>query len=239
MTRLVLQRLGQTAVVLFGVTVIVFAVLRIMPGDPVSLMFSGDDDAGNLAAREEYAAMLGLDRPLPVQYLSFLEDVSQGDLGKSFRRNVPVSQLVGEALPLTIELTLAGLFIAIAIAVPVAILSALKQNSIWDRGGTFLALIGVSMPSFWQAIMLILILAVTFPILPVSGVIDIGLSVERVTGLPTLDSILTGNWEAMRSLLAHLVLPAFTLGTGVAAQFTRVLRSSLLEVKHQDFIDAL
>lgn len=82
MTRLVLQGLGQTAVVLFGVTVIVFAVLRIMPGDPVSLMFSGDDDAGNLAAREEYAAMLGLDRPLPVQYLSFLEDVSQGDLGK-------------------------------------------------------------------------------------------------------------------------------------------------------------
>jgi dipeptide transport system permease protein len=240
MTRHILQRLGQTVIVILGVTVLVFFILRIMPGDPVALMFSGSDDSEftTMEARREFEAQLGMDRPLPLQYLHFVGELARGDLGTSIRRSEPVTTMIARALPLTIELTLASLVIAIVIAVPVAIVSAMRQNTLFDRGGTALALVGVSLPSFWQGIMLIMIFSVRWPILPVSGVLDLGITLERVTGLPTLDALLTGNWEAVRSLFRHLVLPAITLGTGVAASLVRILRSSLLEIKHQDFVDA-
>lgn len=241
MIRFVLQRAAQTVIVLLGVTVLVFAVLRIIPGDPVALVFTGDDEDGvaNAAeARREYAERLGLDRPLPVQYAAFLSEAARGDLGQSLRRNTDVSALVGQALPLTVELTAAGMVIAIVVALPVAVLGALRQNTWWDRGGSAFALIGMSLPSFWQGIMLIMLFAVTFPLLPASGVIDVGVNVRRITGMPIFDSLVTGNWEGLASSIRHLVLPAITLGTGVAAGFTRILRSSLLEVKYQDFIDA-
>ena len=241
MTKFLVHRLGQALVVVAGVTVIVFLILRIMPGDPVSLIFAEpDDDGGDLIAqRAEYEAALGLDRPLPVQYLNFVGDLARGDLGDSIvRRGQSVSGMIGRALPITLELALTALVIALLVAIPIAVLSALKQNTLWDRGGTAFALIGVSMPSFWQGIMLIMFFAVWIPILPVSGVMATGLSISRITGMPFTDAVLTGNWEAARSVLRHLILPAITLGTAVAAQFVRVLRSSLLEVKHQDFIDA-
>ncbi|MEX1004352.1 MAG: ABC transporter permease [Acidimicrobiia bacterium] len=239
MAKYIVQRLGQTLIVVLGVTVIVFFILRVMPGDPVQLMFGDGDDANLGEARERYEQLLGLDQPLPVQYVRFLGEITTGDFGNSIvRGGEPVSAMIERALPLTIELAIVALLIALAIAIPVAILSALKQNTIWDRGGTAIALVGVSLPSFWQGIMLILFFAVYIPILPVSGVIDSSMSVERITGMAFTDAVLTGNWEAARSVARHLVLPAITLGTAVAAQFVRVLRSSLLEVKHQDFIDA-
>jgi ABC-type dipeptide/oligopeptide/nickel transport system permease component len=238
--RYILHRLLQTLIVVLGVTVIVFVILRIMPGDPVQLMFGEGDDANLGEARQRYEQMLGLDQPLPVQYFKFLGQIFTGDFGNSIiRGGEPVLAMVGRALPLTIELAISSLIVALAIAIPVAILSALKQNSLWDRGSTALALVGVSMPNFWQAILCILVFAVWMPIFPVSGVLDPQLSIRTITGMPLTDSILTGNWEAAWSVLRHLVLPAVTLGTGIAGQFVRVLRSSLLEVKHQDFIDAI
>lgn len=240
MARYILHRLLQTLIVVLGVTVIVFVILRIMPGDPVQLMFGEGDDANLGEARQRYEQMLGLDQPLPVQYFKFLGQIFTGDFGNSIiRGGEPVLAMVGRALPLTIELAISSLIVALAIAIPVAILSALKQNSLWDRGSTALALVGVSMPNFWQAILCILVFAVWMPIFPVSGVLDPQLSIRTITGMPLTDSILTGNWEAAWSVLRHLVLPAVTLGTGIAGQFVRVLRSSLLEVKHQDFIDAI
>ncbi len=240
MAKYILHRLLQTLIVVLGVTVIVFVILRIMPGDPVQLMFGEGDDANLGEARVRYEQLLGLDQPLPVQYFKFLGQIFTGDFGNSIvRGGEPVLQMVGRALPLTVELAISSLVVALAIAIPVAILSALKQNTLWDRGGTALALVGVSMPNFWQAILLILFLAVWVPIFPVSGVLDPQLSIRTITGMPLTDSILTGNWEAAWSVLRHLALPAFTLGTGIAGQFVRVLRSSLLEVKHQDFIDAI
>ncbi len=239
MTRYIIDRLLQTLVVVLGVTVIVFVILRVMPGDPVALMFGDGDDANLGEARMRYQQMLGMDQPLPVQYLRFLTDMIHGDFGNSIiRGGEPVLQMVGRALPLTIELSIAALIIALFIAVPVAILSALKQNTFWDRGSTAFALIGVSMPSFWQGILLIMFLAVWVPIFPVSGVLDPQLSIQRITGMPLTDSLLTGNWRSAGSVFMHLILPAFTLGTHIAGQFVRVLRSGLLEVKHQDFIDA-
>lgn len=241
MTRYMLGRFGQTLIVLFGVSIMIFFLLRMIPGSPTQLMFADGDGEGGLsvAGRAQYERGLGFDRSLFAQFVDFFSGVVRGDLGTSLLRNRSVTSMIGDALPLTIELAVASIAIAVIISVPIAVLGALKQNTFMDRGGTAFALIGTSMPSFWQGIMLIFLFAVTFPILPVSGVIDVGLSVRSVTGLPILDALLTGNWEALKSLLLHLVLPAVTLGTSVAASFTRVLRSSLLEVKHQDFVDAL
>lgn len=239
MTRFILYRLLQTCVVVLGVTVIVFFILRVMPGDPIQLLFGDGDDADLGAARQRYAEMLGLDQPLPVQYVKFLGEILTFNFGNSLiRGGEPVIDMVSRALPLTVELSLVSLVIALLIAVPVAILSALKQNTIWDRGATSLALVGVSMPNFWQGILLIIFLAVWIPIFPVSGVMDQHLTVTRVTGMPLTDAVITGNWEAARSVFMHLMLPAITLGTSIAGQFVRVLRSSLLEVKHQDFVQA-
>lgn len=225
--------------VVLGVTIIVFFILRVMPGDPIQLLFGDGDDADIGAARQRYIELLGLDQPLPIQYLKFVSEILRLNFGNSLiRGGEPVIQMVGRALPLTIELSLVSLAIALAIAIPVAILSALKQNTAWDRGATSLALVGVSMPSFWQGILLIMFLAVWYPIFPVSGVMAQHLSVPRVTGMPLTDALIAGNWEAARSVFMHLMLPAITLGTSIAGQFVRVLRSSLLEVKHQDFIQA-
>jgi len=235
----ILHRLGQTLIVLFGVTVIIFFVLRVMPGDPVALIFGEGDDANLGESRLLYEQQLGLDQPLYIQYFKFLGQLSRGDFGNSIvRGGEPVLDMVSRALPLTLELSVYALIIALVISVPVAILSALKQNTIWDRGGTAFALIGVSLPSFWQGIMLIMFFAVWIPIFPVSGVMGAQMSVTRITGAPFTDAMLTGNWEAAWSVLRHMTLPAITLGTGISGQFVRVLRSSLLEVKHQDFIDA-
>ncbi len=239
MLNFILHRAGQTLIVLFGVTLIIFFMLRVMPGDPVALMFAEGDDEDIGAARAEFERALGLDRPLYVQYFVFLGDILRLNFGNSIvRGGEPVLDMVARALPLTIELSIYALLIALVIAVPVAILSALKQNTVWDRGGTAFALIGVSLPSFWQGIMLVMFFAVWIPIFPVSGVLDTRLSITRVTGAPFTDAVLTGNWEAAWSVLRHMTLPALTLGTGICGQFVRVLRSSLLEVKHQDFIDA-
>lgn len=236
----ILHRLGQTLIVVLGVTLVVFVILRVMPGDPVQLMFEQGDDANLGESLAEYEKIMGLDQPLPIQYFRFLKELATGDFGSSIvRGGEPVLDMVGRALPLTIELAVISLILALVIAVPLAILSALKQNTLWDHGGTAFALIGVSLPSFWQAIMLIIILGVWFPILPISGVMDPGLNIKHITGMMLTDAIISGNWEAAGSVARHLVLPAITLGTGIAGQFVRVLRSSLLEVKHQDFIGAL
>lgn len=239
MPKFILSRLFQTLVVVLGVTVIVFFILRVMPGDPVQLLFGDGDDADLGAARLRYEQMLGLDQPLPVQYFKFLSEIFTLNFGNSLvRGGEPVIAMIGRALPLTIELSIAALIIALLIAIPVAVLSALRQNTAWDRGATSLALVGVSMPNFWQGILLIMVLAVWFPIFPVSGVVAQHLTITPVTGMPLTDALLTGNWEAARSVFMHLMLPAFTLGTSISGQFVRVLRSSLLEVKHQDFIQA-
>jgi ABC-type dipeptide/oligopeptide/nickel transport system permease component len=150
-----------------------------------------------------------------------------------------VSTLIGDTLPATLELTFAALLVALAIAVPVALVSALRQGSAWDRGGSVGALFGISMPSFWLGIMLILVFAVNLDLLPPTGRLDLGVGLTRITGVAVIDALLTANWEALRSVLVHLILPAVTLGTAIAATIARVLRSGLLEVKGQDYVEAL
>lgn len=237
MLRFVLHRVGQALVVLASVSVIVFSLIHLTPGDPVDAIFAGEN-----VSNEEKAAYrhgLGLDRPLPEQYVTFAANAARGDLGESIRHGEPVGSLITAALPATAELTLAALLVAILIGVPVAIVSALRQNSGLDRAGRFAALFGISMPSFWLGIMLILLFSVTVRLLPASGRLDLGSGLRSITGLYVVDSLLQGNMTALRSALLHLALPAFTLGTAISATLARVLRSGLLEVKGQDYVEAL
>lgn len=240
MTKFVLKRLAHTVIVLLGVSVMVFFLIRYLPGDPVDLMFDGGDDEATAeaiaAGREAFAEGRGLSGSLPSQYFSFLGEISRGDLGTSLFRNVSVTTLIRQTLPLTFQLAVAGQLVNMLLSFPLGMLGAAKQNSIWDRGGTALALIGTAMPNFWQGIMLILVFAVWIPIFPVSGVMDLGIDLREVTHIPVVDAVITGNWAAFKSLLMHLALPAITLGA--SASLVRILRSSLLEVKHQDFMDA-
>lgn len=237
MLRFLLQRLGQTIFVVFGVSIIVFSLIHLTPGDPVDALFAGENVTSE--QKQEYREQLGLDRPLPEQYVSFAAGAAQGDLGTSIRRGVPVSTTISETLPATLELTLVALLIAILIAVPIAVVSALRQGSLWDRGGSVAALFGISMPSFWLGIMLILIFSVNLDMVPASGRLAIDTGLERITGMVVVDALIQGNWGALGSGLQHLALPAVTLGTAIAATLARVLRSGLLEVKSQDYVEAL
>ena len=160
------------------------------------------------AERESLREAMGFNDPLPVQYLNYLGDLVTGNFGDSFRYNTDALNLILERLPATIELAIASMIVAIVISVPLGILSAVKRNSFFDLFITGGAVLGKAMPSFWLGIMLILLLSVTFQFFPVSG----------------------------RGTLGHLVLPALTLGTGIAAEMTRLIRSSMLEILGQDFI---
>lgn len=237
MLAFILRRLWQTVLVLFGVSIIVFSLIHITPGDAVDVMFAGENVSAE--QREAYRHQLGLDQPLVQQYFNYVVGAVQGDLGTSIRRNTSVSDIIVATIPATVELTLAALIVAIIIAVPIAVVSALRQGSLWDRGGSVLALFGISMPSFWLGIMLILIFSVGLQWFPSSGRLAVGTGMSQITGFVLVDAVLQGNWQAARSGLIHIALPAITLGTAITATLSRVLRSGLLEVKGQDYIEAL
>lgn len=237
MLAFIIRRLWQTVLVLFGVSIIVFSLIHITPGDAVDVMFAGENVSPE--QRELYRQQLGLDQPLVQQYFNYMLGAVQGDLGTSIRRGTPVAGIIGSTIPATVELTLAALIVAIVIAIPIAVVSALRQGSVWDRGGSVLALFGISMPSFWLGIMLILIFGVALQWFPASGRLGSGTGLSQITGFVLIDALLQGNWAAFRSGLMHVALPAITLGTAITATLSRVLRSGLLEVKGQDYVDAL
>ncbi|MCR2793288.1 ABC transporter permease [Microbacterium sp. zg.Y625] len=231
------RRVAQALLVLFGASIMVFLLVRVLPGDPVDLLAA--EEGATAEQRALLRAEMGLDQPLPLQYATFILQAIRGDLGISITQRIPVSTALMEGLGATLQLTIAGMIVAVLIALPLALISALKQNSVWDRLGTVGSMFGVSMPTFWQGIMLILLLCVAFPIFPTGGIMGSSYNVPVVTYLPIVDSIIAGSPEAVWSNLRHLVLPAITLGTSAAAMLTRLLRASLLEVKNQDFVDAL
>lgn len=219
--------------VLLGISFLVFMLMHIAPGDPVSLLLGDDATPADI---EQTRRELGLDQPLLVQYWDFLSRAVRGDFGRSLKFNEPVMKLVFERLPATIELAFISLIVAIIIAVPLGVYSAIKHNSLFDHAGMSVALIGVSLPNFWLGIMLIYFLGGQLNLLPVAGRIEYGIEVKPITHLYLIDSLITGNFTAFSSALQHLLMPAFTLGTSLAAIVTRISRSSVLEVMRQDFI---
>jgi peptide/nickel transport system permease protein len=231
----ILERILYTLPIMFGVAVIVFIFIRLTPGDPVDIMM-GQGGAISPGEIEQLRSEFHLDEPISTQLWYFLSDAVQGDLGYSYIKKKPVTILIGERLPATIELAVGALFFALAIAFPVGIISAVRQNSSLDRLSMASAFLGISMPGFWLGIVLILIFAVWLKWLPVQGRIDYDAGLQVVTGFYILDSLLTGNWPALWSSFRHLLLPSVTLGAAVAAIVARVLRSSMLEILRTDYV---
>jgi len=220
---------------MFGVAIVVFLFMRLTPGDPVDIMM-GQGGAVTAGEIEQLRHEFHLDEPLPVQLWLFLKDAVRGNLGYSYVQKRPIGELIGERLPATIELAGGALFFALLVAVPIGIISAVKQRSLVDQISMAGAFLGTSMPAFWLGIVLILLFSVRLRWLPVQGRIDYGTELQQVTGLYVLDSLLTRNWTALISSLRHLVLPSVSLGAAVAAIVARVLRSSMVETLRQDYI---
>ena len=206
MNKLIRRFLGAIPVLL-AISFLIFILMHIAPGDPVTLML------GDNATPEDVARLrneLGLDKPIMVQYWDFLSRAVRGDFGRSLKFGEPVIKLVAERLPATLELAFASLFVAITIAVPLGVYSAIRHNSLVDHAGMSVALIGVSLPNFWLGIMLIYFLGGQLNLLPVAGRIEYGIEIKPITGLYLLDSLLTGNFAALASVAKHLLMPAFT-----------------------------
>ena len=212
MTGYVARRVLQAAVVLLGVTVIVFALLLLVPGDPIRLALGQRFDPATYEALRERS---GLDQPVLVQYFSYLGHALTGDLGVSFRTGEPVTRTLLERLPATASLALVSIVLALLIAIPLGVLAAVRSGSVWDYGATGLSQVGVSVPDFWMGILFILLFTSTLGWLPPSGYVPF-----------TEDP---GGW------LQHVIMPAATLGLVSGAILTRFVRGAVLEVLGRDY----
>lgn len=230
----VLERILATIPLMLGVAILVFVFMRMLPGDPVDIMMG--DSLATEAEMSMIRESMGLDEPFGSQLLSFLGGILKGDLGNSYMFNAPVKDVILRALPATIELALAAIVIALLLGVPIGILSAVKRNSWLDRITMGWAFLGISMPAFWLGLVLIILFGVNWGLLPTQGRLDHFVELKTITGIYTLDSILTGNLEAFKSSVRHLLLPGFTLGANLMAIVARVVRSSMIEVLEQDYV---
>jgi peptide/nickel transport system permease protein len=217
--------------VLLGVSAIVFVMVRAIPGDPAQILLGQAATPGQVAE-----VRAGLDQPVPTQYLLFLRDALTGDLGDSLVLGQPVTTVLLERFPATLELTLAALLLAVAIGVPVGVIAAVRQYSLVDKITSVVALAGVSMPVFWLALVLVVVFTVQVNWLPFPGRVGVDVGFTSYTGLYLLDTLITLNFVAFWDVLKHLILPAIALGTIPMAVITRMTRSSMLEVMGEDYV---
>lgn len=228
------ERLLQLVPVLLGISVIVFFLMALTPGDPVELMLG--DARSTAEQRESMRRDMGLDRPVHERFLRFLASAAQGEFGMSYQHRRPVAQVIRERIPATIELTLAAMVIALAVGIGLGVLAAVKRDGWIDRLATVSSLVGMSMPPFWLGILLILLCAVTLGILPASGRIGYAAEVPFRTGFLTVDALLAGRLDSFLDALRHLFLPALTLGLTIAALLMRVTRTAMIEALAQDYV---
>ena len=230
----IVHRLLLAVPVALGVAVLAFLSLHLLPGDPVQIMLG--DTASSAATIQTVRHELHLDQPLGTQLGLFLAGLAHGNLGTSIVQNRPVAALIADALPATIELTAATIVIAVLIAVPMGLVSALRPRSLIDRAVLSTSLLGASMPAFWFGLLLILFFAVNARLLPTSGQLDPTIGVAPVTGFVLVDAALAHNGAAVASALRHLLLPAFTLGVVFAAVLARTVRSSMIDALHRQYV---
>jgi peptide/nickel transport system permease protein len=258
MTQYILRRLFLSIPVLVGILVVTFAMARLIPGDPCRAMMG---EKATKAICDRWAQEKGLDRPIPVQFGVYITDMTRGDFGESLQYGKPVTQLLAERLPMTIELSFSALLFSVLVGIPLGIISAVKHNSWVDVTTMIWANIGVSLPVFFLGLMLAyvfsLLLKDTPFWLPPSGRSNPGIPNDpfyEVWGLTIpeaglgysiffflarlniLNALLTANWELLKDSLTHLILPSVTLGTIPMALIARMARSSMLEVLGQDYI---
>jgi len=218
MGRFILRRLAQAIPTLFGITLLSFVLMRLSPSDPVSLMVAGASDLSTediTAIRQSY----GLDQPLPLQYLSWLTHVLVGDFGQSFLFKRPVIQMIAAALPNTLLLASFALVLALSIGVPLGVLAAHYRGTVLDQVIRVFGVAGHAIPGFWFALLFILVLSVDFRVFPVGGMQSIG----------------KDPWD-LGDRLSHLIGPALALSLGGIANYSRYMRTEMLEVLGQDFV---
>ena len=232
---MVLKRLALAVPSLIGVVIVTFLLARALPGDPAAY-FAGP--AATKEAIEQVRAKLGLDRPLPVQFVRYVSDLARGDLGVSLTTGQPVALEIRTRLPASAELTLLGLIVAVSVAVPLGILAATRPGSILDHACRVLATAGVSLPVFFTGLILVYVFYYLFGLAPAPlGRLGVFFSSPlQVTGFYLIDSALAGDWEVWRASLQQLVLPALTLGLFALAPIARITRASMLAVLASDFV---
>jgi peptide/nickel transport system permease protein len=233
MTAYILRRLLILLPTLIGVSVIIFFMLHITPGDPAELLLG---ERASDEALHDLREHLGLNQPLYVQYGMFLKRLATLDLGETIWTRQKVWIEIQQRFPATIELSVTALMISCTLGMILGIISATKQYSIFDYLSMLGALAGVSMPIFWLGLVFMLIFSVNLGWLPISGRLSVGVDLDVVTNFYILDAIIGANWEALRDVLWHLIMPAFTLSTIPTAIVARMTRSSMLEVLRQDYI---
>lgn len=232
--RLLLQRLVISFVVLVGVSMLIFGIARIIPGDPARIALgpnATDEQIDNLRTQ------MHLDEPLVVQYGHFLKDLSKGDLGTSLYTNRPVTKDIAEFLPATLELVLVAGLLMVCIGIPLGIWSARFRGRFADHTIRLLSLLGVSAPSFVWAVVLMLLFAYFLPIFPIAGRITDTYEIERTTGFLLCDTLLAGNLRAFADALWHIVLPAFALALSGIGQAARLTRSNMIETYEKPYIE--
>lgn len=256
MTSYITRRLLLAVPVLLGIVFVVFTLVRLIPGDPCRAAL-GERATDEIC--DAYIARRGLDKPITTQFVRYLGELAHLDLGDSFRQGRPVTEMLIERLPVTMELSLVALLFAVSVGMPLGLLSALRQNSVVDVATMIVANVGVSMPVFWLGLMLQFTFAIllknTAVALPPSGRLTSGITVdplfvtwgwevrgvvrtvlELISNMNVVNSLLTGNWKVLGDALKHLILPAMALGTIPMSIIARMTRSSLLEVLGLDYI---
>ncbi|WP_255171174.1 ABC transporter permease [Natrononativus amylolyticus] len=230
----VLRRVLSGIPVFIGLSILIFTLARVLPGDPARLAL------GPRASDEAVQSLrdhMGLDEPIVVQYLNYMAGLVQGDMGISLTTNRNVAADLLYFFPATFELITVGMLIAVLFGVPLGVIAGKHKDKFGDNASRLFAFFGVSMPAFWAAILLQLVLAFYLGLLPATG--RIGTAPPRVTGLMIIDSILATDPAALRSALAHLVLPAFVLALAPMADIARMTRSSFIEEFNKEYVHSL
>jgi ABC-type dipeptide/oligopeptide/nickel transport system permease component len=229
----IIRKLLLLMPVLFGVTLATFMVMHLFTTDPTEMILGQHATTQRVEAlREE----LGLNKPIYVQFGDYLSNALQGDLGKSVITKTSITDELMRRFPATVELALIAIFIATIMGILLGVISAVKQNSIYDYGTMVTALMGVSMPIFWLGLMMIILFSVILGWLPASGRIGIGMQPETITGLYLVDALLTGDMGAFINAFEHLIMPALALGSYSTAIIARMTRATMLETIRQDYI---
>ncbi|WP_150557989.1 ABC transporter permease subunit [Pandoraea bronchicola] len=234
MLRFVLRRLGMVIPTFIGITILAFALIHLIPGDPIEVLV-GERNLDPVM-HAEAMKRLGLDQPLTTQYFVYLKHAAQGDLGRSIVTNEGVLHEFFSRFPATLELALCAMIFALAVGLPAGVAASLRRGKMLDHTTMGAALTGYSMPIFWWGLLLIMLFSVNLQWTPVSGRIGVEYDVPVVTGFMLIDTLLSGEPGAFSSAVSHLILPTIVLGTVPLAVIARMTRSAMLEVLREDYI---
>ena len=233
MLRFVVRRLLLLVPILLGLSILVFIWVRALPGSPAEALLG---ERATPAAVEQLNKQYGLDKPVYEQYLNYLNQTVHFDFGLSIASRRTVAEEIKTRFPATVELALAAMLFAVVFGIPLGFFAAKYYGGIFDQSSLFLSLLGISIPIFFLGLLLKYIFAVRLGWLPTVGRIDVQRDVEHPTNFYVLDAIITRDWETLKDVLSHLILPAIALGTIPLAILSRITRASVLDVQNEDYV---